>query len=216
MVRDAGTEDGDRWRDGTAPHWCGTEGPSKVENLDIIAGSAGRSGNPIRSPRNALKASATTSADSDWLAFFPPSLFSFCFWEGQGSAASSVSSGKYQTSVFLIIPPGTSSLVYPSFWRPYLWSGPVLCTRTLHPGILTFVQTDFHEKLLLLLLCGITFVCWPIKKQEMTVSVCNAGISFWLLDGEIFLKKRKNTQFQQKSTINQCCIYFFLFEFEII
>lgn len=46
------------------PYLMWHRGPSKVENLDIIAGYAGRSGNPIRSPRNALKCSATTSANS--------------------------------------------------------------------------------------------------------------------------------------------------------
>lgn len=45
------------------PYLMWHRGPSKVENLDIIAGYAGRSGNPIRSPRNALKCSATTSAN---------------------------------------------------------------------------------------------------------------------------------------------------------
>ena len=45
-------------------YWCGIEGPSKAENLDIIDSYAGRSGNPIRTQRNVLEGSVMTSENS--------------------------------------------------------------------------------------------------------------------------------------------------------
>lgn len=48
-----------------------------------------------------------------------------------------------------------------------------------------------------------------LKSRKWLSVVCNAGISVCLLDGDIFKKRRKHSENTQKSTVNQCCIYFF-------
>lgn len=80
------------------------------------------------------------------------SLFSFLFFGRAGDQrlpASRLANTKHPC---FWLSPGASSLVYPSFWRPYLWTRPVFCTRKLHPASITFVQTDFGEKLFFKLL----------------------------------------------------------------
>lgn len=99
-----GRRDRDRWRDGIAVlmwHW----GPSKVENLDIIDSYTGRSGIPIRMRWNVLERSEMTSVNSS---------------EGPAGSRTRISSyhhHKYQTFMFLIIPP---ALVYLPLHCPYL------------------------------------------------------------------------------------------------
>lgn len=99
-----GRRDRDRWRDGIAVlmwHW----GPSKVENLDIIDSYTGRSGIPIRMRWNVLELSEMTSVNSS---------------EGPAGSRTRISSyhhHKYQTFMFLIIPP---ALVYLPLHCPYL------------------------------------------------------------------------------------------------
>lgn len=69
------------------------QGLSKVGNLDIIGSYTGRSGNPIRTQQNVLECSVTTSAN---------------FLEGAAGSGTHISSfhhHKYQTFMFLIIPP---------------------------------------------------------------------------------------------------------------
>lgn len=175
--------------------WCGTRGrrteidegmalplldvaptgPSKVENLDIIAGSAGRSGNPIRSPRNALKASATTSADSD--SFFPFFIF-FLFLGGAGISG-------FQRLVGQI--PNIRVSDYPLRLLPLLFilhfdvlisgPGPCFVPEIYILPVLPSCRRTLVKSFCCCLSCGITFACRPIQRQEMTVSVSKAGIS---------------------------------------
>lgn len=133
-------------------HW----GPSKVENLDIIDSYAGRSGIPIGTQRNVRGCSEMTSEN---------------FLEGPAGSGTRISPyhhHKYQTFMFLIIPPALP-LCLSSIMQSLSVSRSLfvcMCVRACAPFNLWILQHLSHS----VRICVCIWVCfllfWPYEATQ--------------------------------------------------